>query len=97
MGDVGDDMRALRAYRKENHEKWYSENMRVLSESGLSMMVHETAVLFREPGKPKIDFYPHTGRWKAGNKMMRGGAKAFLAWYHRQREAANGRGDSPSI
>ena len=41
----------------------------------------ETVFLLRESGRPKVDFYPHTGRWKVGNKMHRGGAMAFHKWY----------------
>jgi hypothetical protein len=43
------------------------------------------ACLFREPGKPRVDFYPSTGRWRTvgrePEKVHRGGARAFIAWY----------------
>jgi len=42
-----------------------------------------TVLLFRQSGKPVVDFYPGTGRWRSGNKTYEGGASAFMAWYNR--------------
>lgn len=81
MSDLGDDFRAMDEAKKERHQKWYDENMRVLIDSRIPFIRKETAVLFREEGKPKIDFYPHTGRWKSNGRMYSGGAEKFLKWY----------------
>ena len=93
MGDVGEMGEALRDCRKERHAEWREKNLAALRASGLRFAERETAVLFREGGKPSVDFYPHTGRWRvvgAGrSQTMRGGAKAFLAWYAKQ-EASRG-------
>ena len=90
MGDVGEMGAALRDCRKDRHAEWHAKNMTALRASGLRFVERETAVLFREVGKPRVDFYPHTGRWRVvgvgKTKTMRGGAKAFLAWYSRQGE-----------
>lgn len=44
--------------------------------------------MFRESGKPKVDFYPSSGKWKVagigGGTMMEGGAETFLTWYAKQ-------------
>lgn len=88
MGDMGDLFRDLREDKKQRHEEAYEKNMQVLAESGIECQVRPTTVLFRSASKPRVDFYPHTGRWKVlpttkngKARMMRGGAKAFLVWY----------------
>ena len=88
MGDVGEMGAALRDCRQERHAEWHEQNMAALRASGLLFVERETAELFRDVGKPRVDFFLSTGRWRvvgAGKtKPMRGGAKAFLAWYSRQ-------------
>ena len=87
MGDMGDDSRFMQDLKKERHEKWYRQNMLALQNSGIEFKRHVTACLFRENGKPKIDFYPHTGRWRTVGKNAKtfsGGAKTFLKWYSKQ-------------
>lgn len=82
----------LRDERRERHAAWHVTNMQVLqnaaSRGDVTFTVRETAVLFREPGKPKVDFYPGTGRWRIpgrpAKETFRGGALAFLVWYVKQ-------------
>lgn len=81
---------AFRGMKQERHAEWFAKNMEALRASGLRFTEHATSVVFREPGKPAVDFYPHTGRWRlvgrknGGSKTMSGGAKAFLRWYEKQ-------------
>ena len=79
----------MRRERKERHENWYAQNMALLRESGLPFEERETACLFRIEGRPRVDFYPHTGRWRVvgqpNSKARSGGARAFLRWYEEQR------------
>ncbi len=81
---------SVRAERQDRHAQWFEQNMAVLRASGLRFSVRPTAVLFREKGKPRVDFYPHTGRWRivgapnGPTRPLRGGANAFLAWYAKQ-------------
>jgi hypothetical protein len=51
---------------------------------GMSFVFKRTVCLFREEGKPKVDFYPHTGRWKVKHRMYKGGAASFISWYSKQ-------------
>lgn len=73
---------------QEKHYEWNEEHTRIFQESGLQFRIvnNGESILLREPGKPKVDFYPSTGRWRvAGVKQTyRGGAKAFMAWYQKQ-------------
>ena len=89
--DVAKDMRSLKGFRKEKHQEWYDINMEILIESDIIFKDNGNTVLIREDNKPKIDFYPHTGRWKVcrrnsntKDRFMRGGAKNFLLWYKKQ-------------
>jgi hypothetical protein len=79
--------------RKARHAEWHVANMAVLRASGVPFTERPTACLFRETGKPKVDFFPHTGRWvivgtpggtKRANRQTTGGAAKFLAWYAKQ-------------
>lgn len=86
MGEVFEGMRGA---RQERHLKWHQRNVAALVTSGLKYRsVNDgESLLFREPGKPKVDFYPSTGRWRivgAQSKTFRGGAAAFIGWYAKQ-------------
>lgn len=41
---------------------------------------------FRVAGKPMVDFFPHTGRWRRLKPKWvgTGGAAKFLEWYRSQ-------------
>lgn len=73
---------------QSNHAA-YKANLDVLMRSGLKFSRKPAACLFREEGKPHVDFYPHTGRWRevgkgAPDKTHTGGAQKFIDWYHRR-------------
>lgn len=77
--------RAIDTERKDRHENWKQQNFDILAASGLKYRVVNDGltVLFREPGKPAVDFYPSTGRWRLPkmNRTMGGHAQRFLTWY----------------
>lgn len=87
---MSDDLRGLRELKQERHADWREENLAVLRKSLVPFAMRDTACLFRQPGKPWVDFYPHTGRWRAvgpnlseelKGRTFSGGAKSFLGWY----------------
>jgi hypothetical protein len=86
MDDDSVDSSILSDLRQERHREWKAENLDLLRTSGLTYRLtnnNETAV-FRERGKPKVDFYPSTGRWRvvSGNARTMGGhAMKFIEWY----------------
>jgi len=90
MGDMKEDFAVLNELRTERREKRFEENMRILNDAAeagyLSFEARNegTALLFRDKRKPKVDFYPGTGRWKFNNQVMRGGARKFISWYRNQ-------------
>ncbi|MCP3683896.1 MAG: hypothetical protein GY861_14530 [bacterium] len=89
VGDMAGYGRALNDLRQDRHNQWFDENTWFLDNCGVGFMKTETAYLFRDPKKPKCDFYPHTGRWrKCSNpkKTYRGGAESFINWYKKQRK-----------
>jgi hypothetical protein len=76
-----------RELAQDRHAQWKADNLKALRASGVPFEERPEACLFRAPGKPLVDFYPSTGRWRvvAGQrKTFRGGAVAFLAWYAKQ-------------
>lgn len=82
MGDMGDIFNAMKAAKRDRPQQWYEINRDNFYANFSGRFIEKDNVfLLRESGKPKVDFYPHTGRWKVGNKMYRGGALAFYRWY----------------
>jgi hypothetical protein len=88
MGELASFYRDWDAMSKEQREQRFHGNVAVIEEAGMAYEWNKdrTAMLLREPGKPKVDFYPGTGTWKAGNKGLKGGAVAFIGWYRKQRQ-----------
>jgi hypothetical protein len=70
--------------RQLKHKDWKEANTKIIEKSGLIFKwAGNETMLFREENKPKVDFYPSTGRWRVPNKKKtyRGGAKSFIKWY----------------
>lgn len=89
MGDMADDFAAMRAHRQQQHADWKKKNMEILNGSTLIFTTTNNGetLCFREANKPRVDFYPSTGRWRVvGNnaKAQSGGAGRFLNWYREQ-------------
>ncbi len=89
MGDMKEHFNALREYNGMRRDKRLELNISILEKSGLIYSVTSNGtMLFRETGKPKVDFYPSTGRWRIVNrKAMKGGATSFINWYKKQEVA----------
>lgn len=83
MNETTEMWREVRKDKQERHAKLYQQNKSILVASGIPFEDKGETLLFRQPNKPKVDFYPSTGRWKYKNDFMRGGAKAFLEWYRK--------------
>lgn len=84
-----EDFKEIERINKEQKRVTGSDNMRVLKSSGIQYTVKNsgTIILFRVPGKPAVDFYPTTSKWKlVGPKpqLIFGNATAFLIWYAKQ-------------
>ncbi len=88
MGDMGEVFGGMKAARQERHARWKSQNTVALQASQFVYTVTNNGetYLFREPGKPKVDFYPSTGRWRVAGKSQTfsGGAAGFIRWYRSQ-------------
>ncbi len=78
--------RAFTADRQRRHAEWHKANRAAITASGLPFTDRGETLLFRIDGKPPVDFYPSTGRWRAtGSKRTHsGGARGFLAWFAAQ-------------
>jgi hypothetical protein len=73
--------------RKQRRRRERNEELGLIEKSGLLARCREAncgeSLLFREPGKPKADFYPSTGAWRVAGvaQTFHGGARGFIAWY----------------
>lgn len=90
--DIDDDSLMWKLYRRDQqsqHRNWNRKNMSILNSlmfDRYKIVNQGETVLFREDKKPKIDFYPSTGRWRISGqkKVFRGGAHSFVRWYNKQ-------------
>lgn len=84
--DMGTLFRIHNKDKQERHKRWHEENREAINVSGIPYKDKGETLLFREVGKPRVDFYPSTGRWRVVGvvRTFRGGAKAFLNWYNKQ-------------
>lgn len=85
--------REIRERTQDRHNEWYKSNVAILRNAiqEFPFTDKDTTLLFRIEEYPKVDFYPHTGRWKVIEKgkkpkMKTGGANAFLVWMRKQRK-----------
>jgi len=90
VDDDSVDSSILTDLRKAQHREWKDENLDVIRSSRIPYRSTNNgeSLLFREPGKPKVDFFPSTGRWRvvSGNARTMGGhAMKFLEWYAEQK------------
>jgi hypothetical protein len=75
----------------------YRANVAVIEKSGTRFQWErgeaKMAMLFREPDRPQVDFYPASGKWRicGHSECMDGGADRFLEWYASQRRLTEGR------
>lgn len=85
---MADDFNAMRAARQQRHQEWKASNTATIAASGIRFVSRNDgeSLLFRETGKPRVDFFPSTGRWKVAGlkKTYSGGADRFLSWYSTQ-------------
>ena len=93
MGDMADVCRDMTAAKKQRHSDWHKQNMAIMEKSGLPYDIkNDGEVLIVNglrddahiKGKPQVQFWPSTGRWRARNKTYSGGAKSFINWYKKQ-------------
>ena len=94
MNEVSEMWKEHNKARQEQHQEWYIKNMNALKKSGLKYTHKDTVCLFRLRGKPFVDFYPHTGRWRivgkdSSKKVYTGGGNAFIHWYAKQDGTGN--------
>ena len=79
------DWKDFRQMKQDRHAAMKEKNLSIIIESGIPFINKGETLLFREPGKTKVDFYPSTGRWKfmrnGQTRIYSGGAVKFLEWY----------------
>lgn len=88
-GDMGEIFNSMRLNKKMKHEVYFHENLKAITESKIKCQKKGEVVLFREEGKPKVDYYLSANSWRhirrPNNKMMYGNAISFLNWYKKQK------------
>jgi hypothetical protein len=86
MSDTIDDFKAMKKLKKELNRSNKVENIKQIVASGIPFAEANEGecLLFRKKEKPKVDFFPSTGRWRHNGRNYSGGAAAFLKWYKEQ-------------
>lgn len=77
---------AIKENSKAERETSYDVNSKLIKATGLAYKENCTVFIFREPQKPKVDFYASKNKWWAHKekKCYRGNAFEFLKWYDKQ-------------
>jgi hypothetical protein len=76
--------------RRRRHIRWQVDNIEIIERAKLKYDARTNGwaltMLFREPGKPKVNFWCSTGRWQdlETKRVYGGGARKFLEWYKKQ-------------
>lgn len=84
------DWIGFRREKQSRHQHWREVNLQAIlaAEFPFTAVANGTTLTFRIEGKPWVDFYPHTGRWRVVRPLerytYRGGAVAFLVWFRKQ-------------
>ena len=80
------------AKRNEHPAHWKAGNTSIIVASKIphTASLDGEAMHFREPGMPRVDFFPATGTWcmTGGMTILTGGASKFLKWYKSKRNPA---------
>lgn len=90
MGEMVEIFGAMKEHRREERLSTLERNMEILFESEFNFPRRfdyrkaDRVVLFREKGKPAVNFYPSGNSWVVNNRKKHGDAKAFLEWYRKQ-------------
>lgn len=90
IDDDSPDWATFRQEKQARHNGWKETNLQAIraAEFPFTSVAQGTTLTFRIEGKPWVDFYPHTGRWRVvrprAPNTYRGGAVAFLVWFRKQ-------------
>jgi len=84
MGDMKEFFKDLNRRSKDARVMRREINIAIMQKSSLTYKDNGVSLLFRDENKPKVDFYPGTGRWKVHNVVYKGGADKFIEWYRDQ-------------
>lgn len=84
--DIRDVFKGMKAVQQDQHRAWHQQNFDAIKTAGLRYTVTNDGlcIVIREVGKPQVDFYPSTGRWRVVGKSPQtfgGHAEKFLRWY----------------
>lgn len=98
MQDNDEDVNGWKAFantmknaRQQRHADWKKQNTALLQASGIPFTSTNNGetLCIRERARPRVDFYPSTGRFRIDNLRTLGGHAEFLIqWY---REHTDGR------
>ena len=96
MSNQVEVFRAIKRDRQERHLNDHKKNMHILNQLLLGRYQVKNqgeCCIFREIGKPNVDFDPSTGRWRVyGQKRtLRGGGYSFVQWYNRTHSINKGK------
>ncbi len=87
MGDMKEYFSDWKEHKQKQHADWKTNNLAIIDKwlklNNINSVMRPESILFRNHGKPKVDFYPSTGRWRdlTNNETYSGGAEKFIRWY----------------
>jgi len=80
MGDMAEDMNALKAYHKEQREARAVVNIAKLEEMGIPAHEQSENVFRIDTQYGAVMYYPPSNKWQHRGKVHRGNLDSFKGW-----------------
>ncbi len=85
MGDMVEEMNALKAYHKEKREERAVINISKLKQLGIPAREQSKNVFRIDTEYGAVMYYPPSNKWQHRGRVHRGDLDSFKTWLHRNR------------
>jgi len=80
MGDIAEDMYALKQYHKERRAEKAEVNIQHLTEMGIPAREQSKNVFRIDTEHGAVMYYPPSNKWQHRGRVHRGDVKSFKGW-----------------
>jgi len=84
MGDMAEEMNALKAYHKEKRQEKAVVNIARLQELGIPAREQSKNVFRVDTAHGAVMYYPPSNKWQHRGKVHRGDVSSFQGWLKKQ-------------
>lgn len=80
MGDMAEEMNALKQYHKEQREEKAAVNIDKLQQMGIPALEQSKNVFRIDTEHGAVMYYPPSNKWQHRGRVHRGDVKSFKGW-----------------